>query len=69
MRVQRYPPVGVSGAEPLVGCGARAPHAGDFAELEVSRTSYYAFPIIVGRPPLPSFGLGDGEKEGQERSW
>ena len=35
--------------------------------MKVSRTPYYAFPMIVGWPPLPSSRWGDGEKEGWGR--
>ena len=46
---------GSRGQRPLRGAGAEPLHVGDFSELKVSRTLYYAFLIIVGLPLLQPF--------------
>ena len=53
MGVRENPRRGSRGKRPFAG--AEPVHVGDFSELKVSRTLYYAFPIIVGLPLLQPF--------------
>ena len=59
----------VKGQSPLRDVGAGLPHVGDLSELEASRTPYYAFSIIFGRPPLLSSGWEMWKNRGGEEGW